>query len=56
MNSYKIDWNRYSSTSFPVALYARSSWWRRWEHVSSFTTIEEAKEHYAKLAGLPVRL
>lgn len=56
MNYYKIDWNRYSTDSYPYALFSRRAWWRRWEHVQSFRTIDEAKSLHQKLKGLPIPL
>lgn len=53
MNSYKIDFSRYGSDTYPYALLCRRAWWRRWEHISSFRTKEEALELFAKLNGLP---
>jgi hypothetical protein len=56
LNQYKIDWNAYSADSYPYALYSRAAWWRRWKHVASFRTMDEAKMLHAKIAGLPVHL
>lgn len=56
MNSYKIDWNSYSADSYPYALYSRRVWWRRWEHVASFRTKEDARVFHQKLIGLPIYL
>lgn len=56
MNSYKIDWNRYSSDQYPYALYSRNRWWRGWEHIASCRTKDEAHELHQKLIGLPIYL
>lgn len=56
MNRYKIDYNKYADISYPYALYGKSSWTWRWEHIKSFATKEEALELHKKLTGLPVYL
>lgn len=56
MNAYKIDWNRFSADTYPYALYSRRSWWRRWEHISSCRTKDEAHALHQKLIGLPIYL
>lgn len=56
MNHYKIDWSHYSANEYPYALYSRAAWWRRWQHIECFRTIDEAKALHVKLAGLPIAL
>lgn len=56
MNKYKIDANIYLSGSFPYALYVKRAWWRRWEHLDSFETVEKAQAAYARLAAMPIYL
>jgi hypothetical protein len=56
MNRYKIDWNRYSTESYPYALFSKRRWFARWEHVASHRTKEDARAHYEKLIGLPIYL
>lgn len=57
MNKYKIDYSKYAHFNYPYALYGKApGLFRRWEHIKSFATKEEAKELHAKLAGLPILL
>lgn len=57
MNRYKIDYNKYADISHPYALYGKAAGWvKRWEHIKSFATKEEARELYQKLVGLPIFL
>jgi hypothetical protein len=58
-NDYKIDWNIYSSKYNPFGLFGRRpGWrpWRKWEHIASFETREEAEAHHRNLIGLPIYL
>lgn len=57
MNSYKIDWNKYSTDTHPYALYSKQgSFFTKWEFVASFKTKDEAREMHQKLIGLPIYL
>lgn len=57
MNSYKIDWNKFSADTYPYALYSRrAGWFAKWQHVASCRTKEEARELHTKLVGLPIYL
>lgn len=56
MNRYKIDVNTYVSSSFPYALYVKRAWWRRWQHIESFKTVEAAKAVHDQLAAMPIFL
>lgn len=57
-NRYKIDCNSYISRSFPFALYLkRPSWFKKWEYLGSYPTVEEATEDYKRLTvPLPIML
>lgn len=55
MNKYMIDYNQIS-TDYPYVLYAKRGWWRPWRFITSFKTVEEARQHHLKLVGLPIYL
>lgn len=57
MNTYKIDWNKYSADMYPYALYSkRSGYFNKWEHIASCKTKDEARDLHQKLVGLPIYL
>lgn len=56
-NRYKIDVNSYVSGSHPFALFVKRPWGWRWEHIESFKTIEDAKQHFSTtMQAVPIYL
>jgi hypothetical protein len=55
-NDYKIDYNQYSATDYPYALYVKNGFLSRWQHVASFREKADARELHAKLTDLPEHL